>query len=158
VWAFCGWKQWGTAGQCAVGCCGLWGQLWCASGCLWCVVGCGASCGVLTIGVWVGVAVVVVCWGSVTWGLRRSLRSATYSVQTPWTVRRLCEDFAQTRFWWKSCLKGSPCPSWVRVKSGQIPSIVRTLRLHTDGLLMDSTRPSPRKVAASARIVYPLLT
>jgi hypothetical protein len=28
--------------------------------CLWCVVGCGAGRGVLAVGVWVGVAVVVV--------------------------------------------------------------------------------------------------
>jgi hypothetical protein len=37
--------------------------------CLWCVVGCGAGCGVLAVGVWVGAAIIVVGWGSVTWGL-----------------------------------------------------------------------------------------
>jgi hypothetical protein len=37
--------------------------------CPWCVVGCGASCDVLAVGVWVGVAVIVMGWGSVTWGL-----------------------------------------------------------------------------------------
>jgi hypothetical protein len=82
---------------------------------------------------------------------------ATYSMWTPQTVQRLCEDFAWTRFWWKSCLKGSLCPSWVHVKSGQIPSIVWILGPHMDRLLMDSTRPSPCKVAASAWIFHVLL-
>jgi hypothetical protein len=44
------------------------------------------------------------------------------------------------------------------VKSGQIPSIVWTLGPHMDRLLMDSTRPSPHKVAASAQILFLFLS
>jgi hypothetical protein len=51
---------WGHCGSWAM--CGVLGQVVAAVvGCsLWCVVGCGASCGVLAIGVWVRVAVIVV--------------------------------------------------------------------------------------------------
>jgi hypothetical protein len=41
------------------------------------VVGCKAACGVLTIGVWVGVAIVVVGWGSVTWAGATPLHPGT---------------------------------------------------------------------------------
>jgi hypothetical protein len=51
------WCVWGRWGGWAVSC--VLGQVVA-------VVGCEASCGVLAIGVWVGVAIVVVGWGSVT--------------------------------------------------------------------------------------------
>jgi hypothetical protein len=56
-----------TAGQCVVSRDRQQQQLWLVVSGVSCVVGCGAGCGVLAIGVWVGVAVVVVVgWASVT--------------------------------------------------------------------------------------------